>query len=101
MQLGWTPGSRFDINICLSVYLFFYGDFLSTAKCLSDCFQDATLLYNMMHVWCHCTWSRACLPGRESWRYNDIDDDDIDLFSIVFYNLTFIPWDEYDVKFSD
>lgn len=100
MQLGWTPGSRVDINICLYSHPCFHGDFLSTAKCLSDCLQDGTLLYNMMYVRCHCTWSRACFPGRESYMYNDIDDDENDLFSIFLLNLTLILWDEYVVKFS-
>ncbi|RVX04187.1 Pentatricopeptide repeat-containing protein, mitochondrial [Vitis vinifera] len=37
-----------DINICLYSHPCFHGDFLSTAKCLSDCLQDGTLLYNMI-----------------------------------------------------
>lgn len=32
--------------------------------------------------------------------YNDIDDDENDLFSIFLLNLTLILWDEYIVKFS-
>lgn len=32
--------------------------------------------------------------------YNDIDDDENDLFSIFLLNLTLILWDEYVVKFS-